>query len=60
MLGPDAFFDGAVVSFHFGHMFVAGDGVDEAPHVSQFASHRFKLVVGKDDGHFEASAGICA
>ncbi len=54
----DSLLDSAVVSFNVWDMFVAGDNVDEGTHVSQFASHGFELVVGKDDGYLKASTGV--
>ena len=58
VLCPDPFLDCPVVAFNFWDVLIAGDHVDECPHVGQFASHQFELVVGHDDGHFKTTGRI--
>ena len=60
VVASDALLDGAVVSFDFGYVFVAGGNVESSVEVSQFATHGFELVVGKDDGNAKTAGYICA
>ena len=60
VVASDTLFDGAVVSFDFGYVFVARGDVESSVEVSQFATHGFELVVGKDDGNAKTASYICA
>ena len=60
VVGSDSFLDGAVEAFNFGNMFIAGSNVEHDMEVSKGSTHRFKLIIGKDDGNSESPSDICA
>ena len=52
--GPDSFFDGAIVTFDLGDMFIARDYIDYGAQDGEVSPHGLKLIVGKDDGDSKA------
>ena len=52
-------FDCAVESFYFWDMFIASCNVELGMEVSKVATHRFGLIVGKDDANSKATSHVC-
>ena len=53
-----SFFDCAVESFDFWHMFVSGGDVEKCSKVGDVSPHGFELVIGYDDGNSETTGRI--
>ena len=60
VVATDSLFDSTVVPFNFRDMSIACSDVELGMWVCKVSTHRFKLIVGKDDSNSKTTSGVCS